>query len=211
MEHVPPRCFLEKPYPKKLATVPACQPCNGGFSRDEEYLLAVLAHIGTSRSLTQKVEHGGVVDRALLRRTPFAELIDRSLRVTPDGRVSLEPDLSRVHTVLRKVAFGIYVIRYGVIPRLAELQPVEAYPYNIEDRRGPVYASVLSERFRPKRWERTQPGIFEYIVVKHELDHRLQCIMNFHETLWGVVGLPLPRRSFVSPRTSPSSQLRLGL
>ena len=36
-DHVPPRKIFAKPYPPNLKTVPACRPCNEGFSKDDEY------------------------------------------------------------------------------------------------------------------------------------------------------------------------------
>ncbi|MBV7337585.1 hypothetical protein KFU94_57025 [Chloroflexi bacterium TSY] len=37
-EHVPSKVLLDKPYPKNLPIVSACESCNAGFSMDEEYI-----------------------------------------------------------------------------------------------------------------------------------------------------------------------------
>jgi len=37
-DHVPSRCFLDKPYPQNMPVVPCCSKCNHGFSFDEEYV-----------------------------------------------------------------------------------------------------------------------------------------------------------------------------
>ena len=58
---------LEKPFPRALLTMPSCSGCNGDYSKDEEYVLAVIAQTGFVPSLRQKVEKGGVVDRMLER------------------------------------------------------------------------------------------------------------------------------------------------
>lgn len=36
-DHVPSKNLLEKPYPKNLMTIPACDNCNKSYSLDEEY------------------------------------------------------------------------------------------------------------------------------------------------------------------------------
>ncbi|NPU99900.1 MAG: hypothetical protein HPY53_00815 [Brevinematales bacterium] len=41
-EHVPPRVFLDEPYPENLPVVPACKRCNEGFSDDEAYMACVI-------------------------------------------------------------------------------------------------------------------------------------------------------------------------
>ena len=37
-DHVPSRCFLDKPYPQNMPVVPCCHKCNHDFSIDEEYV-----------------------------------------------------------------------------------------------------------------------------------------------------------------------------
>jgi hypothetical protein len=40
---VPPKLFLEQPFPANLMTVPACGDCNQSFKADDEYTRTVLA------------------------------------------------------------------------------------------------------------------------------------------------------------------------
>ncbi len=42
VDHVPPKVFLEEPYPENLMASPACRQCNNGLSVDEEYLACLL-------------------------------------------------------------------------------------------------------------------------------------------------------------------------
>ena len=42
-DHVPPKLFLEQPFPPNLLTVPACADCNQSFKADDEYARTVLA------------------------------------------------------------------------------------------------------------------------------------------------------------------------
>lgn len=38
LDHVPSKCFLDKPYPNNLIAVQCCKECNHRFSSDEEYV-----------------------------------------------------------------------------------------------------------------------------------------------------------------------------
>jgi hypothetical protein len=79
-DHVVPRCLLEKPYPPNLLTVPSCSACNEGYSKDEEYFLAVMAQSGFVPSLTAKIEEGGVIDRMLERSAGLDTHIVQSIQ-----------------------------------------------------------------------------------------------------------------------------------
>jgi len=41
-DHVPPKVFLDEPYPPGLPVVGACEGCNLGFSLDEQYLACLI-------------------------------------------------------------------------------------------------------------------------------------------------------------------------
>jgi hypothetical protein len=198
-DHVPPKCLLERPFPPNLTWVPACRSCNQGASLDEEYLLTILAQIGTSVALTDKIEPGGVVDRALDRSPTFAASIERSL-VPHDGRVMIQVDQRRLEKVAKKIAIGLLYLRYGAVPLAEEISGVNCAPYNIQDLRGAAsFIATYTERFRSKRWTRIQHGVFSYIVVRGPSGYI--CIIDMHQTMWAEVHLRrLPRRGRVARR-----------
>lgn len=41
-DHIPPACLFPKPRPSNLITVPTCEQCNRGASKDDEYFRATL-------------------------------------------------------------------------------------------------------------------------------------------------------------------------
>ena len=41
-DHVPSRCFLDKPHPQDLPVIPCCYKCNHDFSLDEEYVSCMI-------------------------------------------------------------------------------------------------------------------------------------------------------------------------
>jgi hypothetical protein len=178
-------------------TVDSCQACNGGFSADEEYFHAALAHVGFVPSLLARVDEGGAVDRSLEHSAGLDALITASLVPGEDGVVYLMPDLDRVNAVVRKVAVGLYHRRYRQHARPSAFTAVGAF----HARRMPgwMVAITHTERFTPKRWCRFQPGVFEYIFVRESGDSDHVCVMNFHDTLWAAARCPAPRRQASRP------------
>lgn len=193
-DHVPARCLLERPYPLNLRTVPSCIRCNNGYALDEEYFLATLAQIGTNSSLERKIEQGGVVDRAFERSPAFEERFIRSMEVGPEGRPYFRPEHERIERVIQKTAFGLFVVRYKRNPSLSDIRNTAAYPYNIDDSRPATrFLATYRNRFQTKRWTDVQRGVFSYIVVRDSMaGNQLTCIMDFHQTLWGIAELPEP-------------------
>src|SRR5438067_1316487 len=63
-DHVPPRVFLDKPYPENLPVVGACRECNKRGSLDEEYIACLL-----------EVAAHGTVDPAALSRQKVARTL----------------------------------------------------------------------------------------------------------------------------------------
>jgi hypothetical protein len=192
IEHVPPRSFLEKPFPENLTTVRACVRCNQGFSKDEEYAIALLAQIGTSSSLQAKVESGGVVDRAFVRSPSFEQRFIDRLEVDENGRVFIQPETERLEKVLIKIVCGLFWLHYKRLARPTILGPIGFWPYNIDDAR-PVEAFLptFTERFVSKRWKVIQKGVFEYMFAKL-LGGQICCIINWHQTLWITCIVPHP-------------------
>jgi len=183
-DHVPPKCFLEKPLPHNLSTVSACLSCNQFFSRHEQYAIALLAQIGSSFSLTAKVSEDGEVDRAFKRRPAFEQRFIDRMKVDESGRIYVEPETERVDLVLRKIVAGLYWLRYAKEACIAELGPIGFWPYNLENRVPPqAFLVAYTERFQPKRWSIVQSDVFEYMFAKDD-NEQLCCVINWHNTLW---------------------------
>src|ERR1700686_1523652 len=66
-DHTPPRCLLPRTLPRELLimTVPACSRCNGGFSRDEMRVAAIVCTVSFSDADKIAVAPGGWVHRAM--------------------------------------------------------------------------------------------------------------------------------------------------
>src|SRR5690349_2666440 len=88
-DHVPPKSFLERPFPAQLQTVPACSECNRGFSLDEEYFISVVASVSTAPTLVARITEGSVA-RAFRRSPGLDNRFIRALIPSPDGRIELQ-------------------------------------------------------------------------------------------------------------------------
>lgn len=174
-------------------TVRACLECNQRFSQHEQYAIALLAQIGSSPALTSKVVSGGIVDRAFARRPAFEQRFIDRMRIDETDRVFIEPETERLDLVFGKVVVGLYWLRYARARDLDDLGPTGIRAYNIDDRAVPpaVFMAAYSERFRPKRWSVVQPNVFEYMFA-NQIDGRLGCIINWHNTLWITCIVPRP-------------------
>lgn len=62
-DHVPPRSFYGKIPPKNIITVPACEPCNIGFSKNDDYVRLVLTTTESGKDNATRNELIGVVKR----------------------------------------------------------------------------------------------------------------------------------------------------
>lgn len=204
-EHVPPKALLDKPWPINLRTVPACQPCNRGWSLHEEYLAIVLAQLGDSPCLTARVAEGGSVDRALQRSPRLDDRIIDALSVNPDGRVQLNVETERVSAVAEKVAFGLHALKYGHGGGLDSFSCIAMAGPEQDLPSGLVTALWDWPGVRRKRWTRVQEGVFSFLFAKGWLagGAPLYCFMNLHDTLLAVVSCPAPvtraKRRLASP------------
>lgn len=104
-DHVPPKVFLDEPYPENLAVVGACRSCNEEASVDEEYVACLLevAACGSAGKLDRPK-----IPRILEERPALASRLREAL--TSDGHLAVEHE--RVRRVVAKLARGLW--RYEV-------------------------------------------------------------------------------------------------
>ena len=105
-DHVPPKIFLDKPYPKNLITVPSCRRCNSASSDDEQYVASLIEVVvcGTTdprrlkrRKISKTLEHAPALQERL-RRASTAK----------NGDQFVHPEQERVDRVLEKIARGLW-------------------------------------------------------------------------------------------------------
>ena len=116
-DHVPPKVLLDQPFPPNLRTVPSCGPCNNGASLDEQYFLVLLGQFSSSPSIEAKLAPGGLIDRTLSYSPALEERLLKALEVVDEtGNPVIKPEMHRENRIVRKVATGLFALRYGRVP-----------------------------------------------------------------------------------------------
>ena len=189
-----PLCMLEAPLPDNLLTVPSCRSCNEGFSKDEQYLLAVISQVGFVPALQAKVAEGGKVDRMLARDSRLDGEVNSELVIASSGKgVMYQPEQGRLQRITQKVGFGLYLTRYEP-KRQPPLADFKSSPlFHSHDPQNWLLVMSHTERFQSRRWKVLQHGVFAYMFVKDWAEPdagRLFCVFKMYETLWGAVRCP---------------------
>lgn len=129
-DHVPPRVFLDRPFPPNLPVVASCEACNSEASRDEQYV-AVLVEVTTCGSTDPAGVERPKIARTLRQRPALRTRLDRSLKVL-DGVTEIGPEHTRVDRVLNKMARGIWKFEMseatGRMRTSVAYQPASATP-----------------------------------------------------------------------------------
>jgi len=103
-DHSPSLVLLDKPHPKHQPWAWSCEPCNRGFSLDEEYLACVLECAKTG-SVRPEDQQRDVVSRILRRQPRLTTMLEAS-QVHLDGKTALLADPERIQSVVLKLARG---------------------------------------------------------------------------------------------------------
>lgn len=103
-DHVPPRVFLDEPFPENLMGVPSCRKCNQGASKDEEYAACFIEclRIGTTEIASIEREK---IKRILERKPNLKAMIQRDLEAQVDSN-EYQVWSRRMWKVLIKIAQG---------------------------------------------------------------------------------------------------------
>lgn len=124
-DHVVPEGLFDVAPPGGYIKVPACEPCNNGHSRDEEYFLvailgeATLTSAAANRVLDRLAEDHRTgrrrrtgLARALRSRVRPAEIYTPAgIYVATGGTIAL--DTPRINRVLTKMVRGLYFYEFG--------------------------------------------------------------------------------------------------
>jgi len=125
-DHCPSRVLLDEPYPNHLPQVPACQPCNEGFSLDEEYFACLLACV-LAGSTDPKSVRREKVRRILERKPSLAARLDAAC-VREGDSVAFSVEDARIQNVVTKLAQGhsLYELHEHCLgtPNLIMIQPL---------------------------------------------------------------------------------------
>lgn len=103
-DHVPSRCFLDKPYPPELPVIPCCHKCNHDFSIDEEYVSCLIDCMKANTADPSLIQRDKTRE-TLLHSSKLQERIAAQIR-NFGGYSLLDYEKDRFMNVIRKLAFG---------------------------------------------------------------------------------------------------------
>ena len=103
-DHVPSKCFLDKPHPQDLPVIPCCCKCNHDFSLDEEYVSCMIDCMKAGTASPTLVEREKT-RKSLLHNPKLQERISAQIRDF-GGVLLYDIEKERFKTVFRKLAFG---------------------------------------------------------------------------------------------------------
>ncbi|MEU8182561.1 hypothetical protein AB0B86_17555 [Micromonospora sp. NPDC049047] len=189
-DHVPPKVFLDKPYPDNLLIVGSCDRCNGGSSLDEQFVACLL-----------EVVMCGTVEPGALRRPNIARTLTRSPALAAQLEQGLQPgggflvsELGgqRLARVLEKIGRGLWAyqtqeptgtlaarVGWNAWSTLSDAQRQEFI--TVRDEVFPELGSRMFIRLLeegPNRWTVVQEGRFAYLVEVQEGGGRIKLIIG---------------------------------
>lgn len=103
-DHVPSRCFLDKPHPQNMPVVPCCKQCNRDFSEDEEYVSCMIDCMKVQTAIPNKIQREKT-RKSLLHSQKLQERIAAQIRVF-DGQTIFDYEKERFENIIHKLAFG---------------------------------------------------------------------------------------------------------
>jgi len=103
-DHVPSKVLMDKPFPENLPVVPACEKCNEGFSKDEEYFACLIECILRGTTNPEKLERKKV--KGILKRSPKLRARLTAAMEIHEGQIFFRTEEERVKNVILKLARG---------------------------------------------------------------------------------------------------------
>lgn len=132
-DHVPSRCFLNKPHPQDLPVIPCCYKCNHDFSLDEEYVSCMIDCMKAGTASPDLVKRKKT-RKFLLHNPKLQKRISAQIR-NFGGVLLYDIEKERFEKVFRKLAFGHlayendtlaweipYIIRINLLPDMSDSQ-----------------------------------------------------------------------------------------
>ncbi|MFA5911716.1 MAG: hypothetical protein WC815_23300 [Vicinamibacterales bacterium] len=145
-DHVPSRVFLDPPLPENLPVVGACRDCNGGFSRDEEYLACLIESVLAGTTDPTRIRRPGVA--SILQRSPALRARLEAVKTNQGGRTQFGIEPERVRNVLLKLARGHAAYELSQ-PCRHEPSSVRFWPIGLmaDDERDSYEAGYVADTF----------------------------------------------------------------
>lgn len=164
-DHIPSRCFLDKPHPQDLPVIPCCYKCNHNFSLDEEYVSCMIDCMKAGTASPNLIRREKT-RKSLLHNPQLQERISSQIRDL-GGVLLYDIEKERFKKVFRKLALG----------HLAYENDTFAWdsPYSVDVQLLPeMSGSKRDSFFCPYRGELLPE------VCSHGLEHAMLCYEDDH-------------------------------
>lgn len=180
-DHVPPRVFLDQPFPENLPVVGSCTTCNGGASLDEQYVACAL-EVAVAGSAEPDLLERDVIRRTLQRSPELRERLAGSIQRGLVGDSTFLPEGDRVQRVADKTARAIWRFETGEhepdVQTRVEFCPLDALDHSrreefLRPTRSEIFPEVgsrmmvlqiESDGLLGGHWEVVQPDRFAYLI-----------------------------------------------
>jgi hypothetical protein len=180
-DHVPPRVFLDQPYPDNVPVVGACRDCNESASLDEAYV-ACLLEVAEHGTVSPAEVHRRKIARILGGKPLLAARLALSLKPGAKYSVTSE-EKERISRVLEKIAralwayetseaagLGSAAVRYAQVSQLSDVE-FDNFRKLAEPDVFPEVGSRMMSRvivaqagIIPASWIEVQQGRFSYAL-----------------------------------------------
>lgn len=204
-DHIPPRNLFPKPRSSNLITVPCCETCQAGWSKDDEYFrAAILSSAKVSESsLAQGAINSLVRSLSRHEQRGFSRTILESIKeveiVTEVGIfLGKEPvfqlDIERISRVAQRIVRGLFFHEKGYAVPLGYEVFATIQQFGLE----PIFEQLPEVHFPQLRI--VQDGIFSYTFRETEEDQNssIWFLLFYKELpLVGFTRLPLSQRNIL--------------
>lgn len=201
-EHVPPKVFLDRPFPDNLPVIEACTNCNNGFSKDEEYLACLVECVVSGSVDPEKLQRKSI-SNTLKRQPALQKNLNQSMVQTNDG-FAFHINEDRIKKIIRKIAQGHVLFELNLrlfnepdifvfpITNLSEdqIQEFEDIDLKLQNLLPEVGSRAMQRLLVSERsiycmgWVIVQPGRYRYSVQQGK---RIEVRMVFSEYLACIV------------------------
>ena len=170
-EHLPPKIFLDEPYPLNLVTIKACKRCNESFSIDEEFVACYVEYLNSNGDLT--LIKRPKIQRILTKKpsifnafkkieeTEVNERLGRVFLKIAQGHALFEQNELKFEDDLFKIRFG----KYDELTEQARLE-LETIPHALilPEVGSRATQRLLTTPIMNVPWITIQDGNYRYLV-----------------------------------------------
>lgn len=195
-DHIPPKCLFPKPYPLNMITVPSCDNCNQGASKDDEYLRLIF----TAR---EDVENNSSVQKILpLVRKSLNRKEYPGLRMNFIKSTTLVDGISKAGLYIGKIPLhGVDSLRLNrVLKRIINGIIYDVYHYRIPNNYARVWWNINSLKLNQEEllcllnivdklsivdFKQIGTDIFKYKLLRaDDDDFSIAGTFTFYERIW---------------------------